>query len=180
MSLAAAASPVVSRSPESFQASITARTAKIGVVGLGYVGLPLTLLFSGEKFVVTGFDIDARKVQTLTQGGSYFARIDPEMVQAARKQGFRPTTDYSHISEMDAVIICVPTPLDEFRQPDMSYITGTAKSIAPHLRAGQLIVLESTTYPGTTEEVLIPILEKGNPLGLKAARAGEKNGNVFY
>src|SRR5438045_1467168 len=105
MSLAAAASPVVSRSAESFQAAIAARTAKIGVVGLGYVGLPLTLLFSGERFAVTGFDIDARKVQTLTQGGSYFARIEPASVKAARQQGFQPTTDFAHIADMDAVII---------------------------------------------------------------------------
>ena len=178
--MSTAATSGILRSPETVQAAITARTAKIGVVGLGYVGLPLTLLFSGQKFAVTGFDVDSRKVQTLTEGGSYIVRIEPATIQAAREQGFRPTTDFAHIGEMDAIIICVPTPLDEFRQPDMSYITGTAASIAPHLRPGQLVVLESTTYPGTTEEVLVPILEKGNPLGLKAARGGERGDNVFY
>ncbi len=173
--------PAVAASyPEQFKARIEARTARIGVVGLGYVGLPLVLLFSGQKFAATGFDIDARKVETLTQGGSYIVRIDPRDIQAARDGGFTPTTDFAHIADMDAVIICVPTPLDEFRQPDMSYITGTAESIAPHLRPGQLIILESTTYPGTTEEVLVPILEKGNRLGLKAAPAEPSGGNIFY
>src|SRR5512146_2460251 len=129
------------RSPEDIKAAIAARTAKVGVVGLGYVGLPLSLLFSGEKFAVTGFDIDAKKVQMLTQGGSYIVRIEPQSIQAARAQGFTPTSDFSRIAEMDAVIICVPTPLDEYRQPDMSYITGTAQSIAPYLHPGQLIVL---------------------------------------
>lgn len=168
------------RSPESVQAAINARTAKIGVVGLGYVGLPLTLLFSEQQFAVTGFDIDAKKVQTLTQGGSYIVRIEPSSIQAARQRGFVPTNDFAKVADMDAVIICVPTPLDEFRQPDMSYITGTAESLAPHLRPGQLVILESTTYPGTTEDVLVPILEKGNKLGMKAARDGAAQGNVFY
>ena len=170
----------VVRSKETVLAKIAARTAKVGVVGLGYVGLPLTLLFSGERFAVTGFDIDAKKIKTLSEGGSYIVRIEAAAIQAARQQGFTPTSDFSQIADMDAVIICVPTPLDEFRQPDMSYITGTAESLAPHLRPGQLIVLESTTYPGTTEEVLVPILEKGNKLGLKAARPGEKSDDVFY
>ena len=163
-----------------FQTRISTRGARIGVIGLGYVGLPLVLLFSGEKFAITGFDIDARKVETLTAGGSYIVRIDPAQVQAARERGFRATSDFSRIAEMDAVIICVPTPLDEFRQPDMSYIVATAESLAPYLHAGQLVVLESTTYPGTTEDVLVPILEKGNRRGLKAARDGQVGGEVFY
>ncbi len=161
-------------------AKIQSRTAKIGVIGLGYVGLPLVLLFSDQKFAVTGFDIDSRKVETLTQGGSYIVRIEANDIQSARGQGFLATTDFSRIGEMDAVIICVPTPLDEFRQPDMSYIINTAESIAPHLHSGQLVILESTTYPGTTEEVLVPILEKGNQHELKAARDGQSGGNVFY
>ena len=166
--------------PEAIKSKIQARTAKIGVIGLGYVGLPLSLLFSEQKFAITGFDIDKRKVDTINAGGTYIVRIEAKEIQAARANGFMPTTDFSRISEMDAVIICVPTPLDEFRQPDMSYITGTAENIAPHLRPGQLIVLESTTYPGTTEEVMVPILEKGNKLGLKASRSGMVDNDVFY
>jgi UDP-N-acetyl-D-glucosamine dehydrogenase len=158
---------------------IEARTANIGIIGMGYVGLPLALLFNGEAFPVTGFDVDERKVAALTTGKSYIVRIEAEQIQSARESGFQATSDYSHISDMDAIIICVPTPLNEYREPDLSYITKTAESIAPHLRAGQLVILESTTYPGTTEEVFIPILEKQNRAGLKAARAGE-SGNVFY
>src|SRR5690242_3152154 len=165
---------------DSCTARISARTAKIGIIGLGYVGLPLALLFSEQRFAIAGFDIDARKVDTLTSGGSYIVRIDPKEIQSARRQGFTATSDFSRIAEMDAIIICVPTPLDEFRQPDMSYIVGTAQSIAPQLRPGQLVILESTTYPGTTQEVLVPLLEKGNKHGLKASRHGETSGGVFY
>jgi UDP-N-acetyl-D-glucosamine dehydrogenase len=145
------------------------RTAKIGIMGLGYVGLPLTLLFTEEKFPVTGFDVDKKKVDTLNVGGSYIYRIPATEIQQARSKGFVATADASKISEMDAIIICVPTPLNEYREPDLTYIRDTAAMIAPNLRAGQLVVLESTTYPGTTEEVMIPILEKGNKFGLKAA-----------
>jgi UDP-N-acetyl-D-glucosamine dehydrogenase len=155
---------------------IQLRQARIGVIGLGYVGLPLALLYSEQKFRVTGFDIDTRKIDTLAQGGSYIYRITAEEIQAAKAQGFSATSDYSQISDMDAIIICVPTPLNEYHEPDLSYITGTTHSIAPHLRAGQLVILESTTYPGTTEEVMVPILEKENRSGLKAAR-GEASGD---
>lgn len=158
---------------------IQARTAKVGIIGMGYVGLPLALLFSAEKFPVTGFDIDSKKVSALTDGRSYIVRIEADQIQAAQKHGFNATADYSRIGEMDAIIICVPTPLNEMREPDLSYITSTAHAIAPYLRAGQLVVLESTTYPGTTEEVFIPILEKENPIGLKAATDGSE-GNVFF
>jgi UDP-N-acetyl-D-glucosamine dehydrogenase len=147
------------------------RSAKIGIMGLGYVGLPLALLFSEEKFPVTGFDVDKKKVDTLNSGGSYIFRILPTEIEQARKKGFAATADAAKISDMDTIIICVPTPLNEYREPDLTYIRDTASMIAPHLRAGQLVVLESTTYPGTTEEVLIPILEKENKLGLKAATA---------
>jgi UDP-N-acetyl-D-glucosamine dehydrogenase len=158
---------------------INARTANIGVIGLGYVGLPLSLLFSEEKFRVTGFDIDHKKVDTLSQGGSYIVRIPGTEIQQAMIHGFRATADFSRISEMDAVIICVPTPLSDHHEPDLSFITSTAQSIAPYLRAGQLIVLESTTYPGTTEELLVPILEK-NAAGLRAARNGAASNDEFY
>ena len=147
------------------------REARIGIVGMGYVGLPLALLFSGERFRVTGFDIEPSKVDTLNRGGSYIVRILPESIREAQQSGFRATTDYSEIAQMDAVIICVPTPLDEYHEPDLSYVTGTVKSIAPHLHDGQLIVLESTTYPGTTEEIVVPLLEAGNPRGLRVARS---------
>ncbi|MGH9668627.1 MAG: nucleotide sugar dehydrogenase, partial [Terriglobales bacterium] len=143
-------------------------------------GLPLALLFSEERFPVTGFDVDANKVETLSSGGSYIYRIPPTDIQAARKRGFTATADYSKIGEMDAILICVPTPLTESREPDLSYIQATAEAIAPHLHAGQIVVLESTTYPGTTEEVLLPILERGS--GLKAARRGGSpgTGEEFY
>jgi len=161
---------------------IQLRQARVGVIGLGYVGLPLALLYSEQKFQVTGFDIDARKVDTLAQGGSYIYRITAEEIQSAKAQGFSATSDYSQISGMDAIIICVPTPLNEYHEPDLSYITGTTHSIAPHLRGGQLVILESTTYPGTTEEVMVPILERENRVGLKAARGeassdNQKDGN---
>jgi UDP-N-acetyl-D-glucosamine dehydrogenase len=155
---------------------IDTRQARIAVIGLGYVGLPLALLYTEEAFRVTGFDIDQHKVATLTSGGSYIYRIPPTEVQAARLRGFCATADFSILTDMDAIIICVPTPLDEYREPDLSFITNTAEAIAPHLRAGQLVVLESTTYPGTTEEVLVPILERGNGSGLKAARGASANG----
>src|SRR5271169_3467121 len=159
---------------------IEQKQARVAVIGLGYVGLPLALLYTEQEFSVTGFDIDARKVATLDQGGSYIFRIPATDIQAAKKQGFSATAEYSRLTEMDAIIICVPTPLNEYHEPDLSFITDTTHSIAPHLRAGQLVVLESTTYPGTTEEVMIPILEKGNKHGLKASRGGPSNGQEIY
>ena len=136
------------------------------------MGLPLALLYSEQKFPVTGFDIDRRKIDTLANGGTYIVRIRPEEIAAAKANGFKATDDYSQITAMDAIIICVPTPLNEYHEPDLSYITNTAHAVAPHLRAGQIVILESTTYPGTTEEVLIPILENENKAGLKASRRG--------
>ena len=158
---------------------IELRQARVAVIGLGYVGLPLALLYTEQKFSVTGFDIDERKVTTLSQGSSYIYRITTTEIQEARAKGFEATSDYARLTQMDAIIICVPTPLNEYHEPDLSYITNTAHALAPHLRAGQLVVLESTTYPGTTEEVLIPILENENKLGLKAAR-GTFTGKEFY
>ena len=160
---------VQTKPSQSLLEKVEARTARIGIIGMGYVGLPLSLLFGDQRFRVTGFDIDARKVEALNAGGTYIHRITPEEIQAARQHGFAATADYSQVAQMDVIIICVPTPLSEHHEPDLSYITGTGESIAPHLHAGQLVVLESTTYPGTTEEVLVPILEKG---GLQVARRG--------
>jgi UDP-N-acetyl-D-glucosamine dehydrogenase len=162
------------------KAKIAARQAKVAVIGMGYVGLPLALLYIGQRFPVTGFDIDQRKVETLNQGGSYIYRIETREIKDALSHGFSATADYSRLTEMDAIIICVPTPLNEYHEPDLSFITSTAESIAPNLRAGQLVVLESTTYPGTTEEVLIPILEKKNRSGLKVARSGTDNRDAFF
>jgi len=162
------------------KSKIEQRQAKVAIIGLGYVGLPLALLYSERNISVTGFDIDQRKVSALNSGGSYIFRITAPEIQQARKQGFSATADYSQLEGMDAIIICVPTPLNEYHEPDLSYITGTAGSIAPHLQPGQLVILESTTYPGTTEEVLIPILEKGNKQGLKASRGAETNGKSFF
>ena len=173
-------SPTISATHFSeLKTKIERRQARVAIIGLGYVGLPLALLYSESGFSVTGFDIDQRKVSTLNSGGSYIFRITAPEIQQARQQGFTATSDYALLEKMDAVIICVPTPLNEYHEPDLSYITGTAESIAPHLRAGHLVVLESTTYPGTTEEVMIPILEKGNRHGLKAAR-GEATANSFF
>jgi len=168
---------VQSLSAQELKQKIEARSARIGVIGMGYVGLPLALLFSEQRFSVTGFDIDPAKVSTLNNGASYIFRIPATEIQSARERGFSATSNYADIAEMDVVAICVPTPLSEFHEPDLSYIRQTAKAIAPYLREGQLIILESTTYPGTTEEVLIPILET-NPTGLKVARDAESKG--FY
>jgi UDP-N-acetyl-D-glucosamine dehydrogenase len=155
---------------EELKDKIQKREARVGIIGLGYVGLPLALLFSEQKFSVTGFDIDQRKVDTLAQGGSYIYRISADEIRKAKAQGFSATSEYARIGEMDAIIICVPTPLNQYHEPDLSFITDTTHAIAPHLQACQLVVLESTTYPGTTEEVMLPILEKENKNGLKAAR----------
>jgi UDP-N-acetyl-D-glucosamine dehydrogenase len=157
---------------------IETRKARIGIVGMGYVGLPLALLFSEERFRITGFDIDSRKVDSLNQGGSYIVRIPGTEIQMAQQSGFTATADYGQIAQMDVVIICVPTPLNEYHEPDLSYVTGTVRSIAPHLHEGQLIILESTTFPGTTEEIVVPLLEVGNPAGLRVARDAVTSG--FY
>jgi UDP-N-acetyl-D-glucosamine dehydrogenase len=163
-----------SRTVGSIIEKIQQRQARVGIIGLGYVGLPLALLFTEQKFTITGFDIDKNKVDTLTKGGSYIYRIEAKDIQAANAKGFRATSDYAKLEEMDAIIICVPTPLNQYHEPDLSFITDTTHAIAPHLQPGQLVVLESTTYPGTTEEVMVPILEKENRLGLRVAR-GEGN-----
>jgi UDP-N-acetyl-D-glucosamine dehydrogenase len=155
---------------------IESREARIGIVGMGYVGLPLALLFSGQGFRVTGFDIESAKVNTLNAGGSYIRRILPGEIQAAQQAGFRATTDYSEAAQMDAILICVPTPLNDHQEPDLSYVSGTVASIAPWLREGQLIVLESTTYPGTTEEVVVPLLVSLNPRGLNISRSLDQPG----
>jgi UDP-N-acetyl-D-glucosamine dehydrogenase len=170
---------LIASSTDSLTTKLENRTARIGVIGLGYVGLPLVLLFSEQKFRITGFDVDDRKIDIIANGGSYIVRIPETEIQSAKAKGFTATSDYSQIADMDAIIICVPTPLNDHHEPDLSFIAATAESIAPHLRAGQVVILESTTYPGTTEELLIPLLEK-NPRGLKAARGMEEAKDTFF
>lgn len=162
------------------QQAIRERTAKVGVIGLGYVGLPLGMMYSRAGFQVTGFDVDSAKVETLNRGGSYIKRILPEEIGQLRAEGFSASSDYAGIAGMDAVMICVPTPLNEHQGPDMTYIESTARAMAPHLRAGQLVILESTTYPGTTEDVLIPLLEKWNGKGLTAYREERDEKHCFH
>jgi UDP-N-acetyl-D-glucosamine dehydrogenase len=174
------ATPTVPSSSTELKNKIESRQARVAVIGMGYVGLPLALLYTEQKFRVTGFDIDQRKVDTLNAGGSYIFRITREEIGAAKAGGLTATSDYSELTAMDAIIICVPTPLNEYHEPDLSYITNTGHAIAPHLRAGQLVILESTTYPGTTEEVLVPILENENKARLKAARGGQRSDQEFY
>jgi len=138
---------------------------KIAVVGLGYVGLPLSLQFAKKGVAVVGLDIDAEKVQLLRDGLSDIKHIPSEHVSTAvRDSLLDPTTDFSRVAEVDAVIICVPTPLNKYREPDLSYVLETGRAIAPHLRSGALVVLESTTYPGTTEKELREVLEAGSGL----------------
>lgn len=137
------------------------RKAKIGVIGLGYVGLPLACAICEKDFAAIGFDIDLFKIEKLRKGESYIGNIHNDRVSSFVKSGkFLPTSDYALLSEVDAIILCVPTPLNKNREPDMTYIVETTKAIAPHLKAGQLVVLESTTYPGTTRGVMRPILEE--------------------
>jgi len=146
---------------------INERSALIGIVGLGYVGLPLVLRFCEEGFNVLGFDIDREKADKLNSGESYIKHISSEKVrQFVDRRLFEATVDMQRLKEADAIIICVPTPLTDKREPDMQYVEVTAREVARHLRLGQLISLESTTYPGTTEELLLPLLtEKGLKVG---------------
>jgi len=139
------------------------KSAKIGIIGLGYVGLPLGLEFAKKGFDVLGFDLDNKKIEFLENGKSYIKHIDSERIRNCVNEGkLSATSDFSSISDVDAVIICVPTPLNEYREPDMSYVEGTAQTISKYMRAGQLIILESTTYPGTTEDILLPLFQNAN------------------
>ena len=140
------------------------RKALIGIVGLGYVGLPLMLRYNSIGFRVLGIDIDAAKVGKLNSGQSYIEHIASEHIAQARATGFEATCDFARASECDALILCVPTPLNKYREPDMSFVINTTDAIKPYLRAGQVVSLESTTYPGTTEEELLPRVQEG---GLK-------------
>jgi len=166
----ATGAPCTSSNPlaERLRARLDQQTATVAIVGLGYVGLPLAETFVWGGFQVLGFDIDARKIQTLRAKRSYIGHIDDERIAELIDGGrFDATDDPARFVEADAIVICVPTPLGEARQPDLSYIEATGRSLMPHLREGQIVVLESSTYPGTTEEVLLPLLEES---GLKAGK----------
>ncbi len=151
------------------------RRAVVGVLGLGYVGLPLAATIAEAGFASVGFDTRLDKIESLRRGQSYIRHVASERLQpivraalpASGESGFYPSADYADLARCDGILICVPTPLTESREPDLSYVTSTAEAVAAHLRRGQLIILESTTYPGTTDEVVRPILERG---GLKVAR----------
>lgn len=148
--------------------AIRDKTATVGIIGLGYVGLPLINAFVKAGFSCMGFDVDQTKVDRLLAGESYIKHIPSETVAAwINEKQLVPTADMSRLSEADALLICVPTPLNDSRDPDLSYVEGTAEAIAKVLRPGQLVVLESTTYPSTTRDVLLPILERS---GLKAGK----------
>ncbi len=145
-------------SQRTFDERLRTREAKIGIVGLGYAGLPLAMAFAETGFEVTGIDLDEARVSALREGRSYL--VDVPVERFGKVDGrMKPTTDYRAVSELDALTICVPTPLSKTRTPDLSYIVSAAESVAAHLRHGQLVILQSTTYPGTTEEVVLPILE---------------------
>lgn len=146
-------------SKEILKRKLNDRSAVIGIIGLGYVGLPLMLRFTEAGYRVLGFDIDSSKVVHLNAGRSYIKHIPAAAILAARQNLLEATTDFARASEVDALIICVPTPLNRHREPDLSFVVGTVEALVPHMRAGQVMSLESTTYPGTTEEELLPRIE---------------------
>ena len=168
------------------EAAIENRTAVIGVIGLGYVGLPLIDAFATSEFRTLGFDVDQNKVDQLLAGESYIGHISAARIAELTGSGqLIPTTDMTRLAEADVIIICVPTPLSESRDPDLTFVEETTATIAQHLRPGQLVVLESTTYPGTTREVLLPILEStgrvvGNDFFLAYSPEREDPGNPEF
>ena len=153
---------------EGLAARLEARTARLGVVGLGYVGLPLLRTAAERGFSTLGFDIDRAKIERLNAGGSYLAHIPADSIAAMRRAGrLAATDDFARLGEVDAIVLCVPTPLTRQRDPDLGFVVSTAQTVARHLRPGQLVVLESTTWPGTTREIVRPILEQS---GLRSGR----------
>ena len=170
---------------QTLEARISNQTAVVGIYGLGYVGLPLALRFAEVGLKVLGFDIDARKVDMLNAGQSYIERLTVDLIQTARRQGFEATADFARTREVDALIICVPTPLDAHREPDLSFIVNTIDTALPYMRAGQFVSLESTTWPGTTDEVLAPRLRArglvpGDNCALVFSPEREDPGNTNY
>ena len=150
--------------------AIEDNTAVVGIIGLGYVGIPLSVSVSRAGLRVLGFDIMVERASELNDGKSPIKHIADSEIVAMARTGFEATTDFSRAGECDALIICVPTPLNKSREPDLSFVTATMDSIAPYLRQGQLLSLESTTWPGTTKQVLLPYVEE----------AGLKVGENFY
>ncbi len=142
------------------KAKIDSGAAVVGVIGLGYVGLPLALRYASVGYTVLGIDIDGAKVDQLNRGDSYIQHISSDRVKEARLTGFEATTDFARAQGCDALILCVPTPLNKYREPDISFVTNTTNALIPYLRVGQVVSLESTTYPGTTEEELLPRIEQ--------------------
>lgn len=164
---------------------IASGSVVVGIYGLGYVGLPLALRFSEVGIKVIGFDIDVSKVDSLNNGKSYIERLQAEEIVAAQNNGFEATSDFSRTQDVDALIICVPTPLNVYREPDLSYVEKTLASILPYFKEGQLLSLESTTWPGTTEEVLAPALNNqgfipGENCALVFSPEREDPGNTKY
>lgn len=160
-------------------------TATVGIYGLGYVGLPLALRFSEVGLKVVGFDIDEQKTAKLNAGQSYIERLTPDLIQQARDRGFEATNDFSRSAEVDALIICVPTPLNRHREPDLSFIIDTVEAMLPYMREGQLVSLESTTWPGTTEEIVAPRLQAvglvpGKNCAVVFSPEREDPGNLHY
>lgn len=151
----------------SLLSKLNQKSAIIGIFGLGYVGLPLMLRYCEVGYKVIGFDIDQSKVNALLEGRSYIEHISAGAIKAALDKDFQATTDYSRVSELDALILCVPTPLNKYREPDLSFVLDTTDALAPYLRAGQVVSLESTTYPGTTDEELLPRVQSN---GLKVGK----------
>jgi UDP-N-acetyl-D-glucosamine dehydrogenase len=165
--------------------SLNTKKAVIGIVGLGYVGLPLLMRYCDVGYTVIGFDIDQAKVGKLLDGKSYIEHIPDASVERALSQGFDATTDFSRASEVDALILCVPTPLNKYREPDLSFVLNTVEALAPHMRTGQIVSLESTTYPGTTDEELRPRIERfghtvGEDIFLVFSPEREDPGNAHF
>lgn len=164
---------------------ISSRHAKIAIIGLGYVGLPLALRFSQVGFKTIGLDIDPTKINLIQQGESFINHIAAQDIQTANDNGFEVSGDFARVKDADAIILCVPTPLNRYREPDLSYVIGTMESLLPHLRKGQVVSLESTTYPGTTEEELKPRIESqglavGKDIFLVYSPEREDPGNKTY
>src|SRR5690554_5448732 len=152
--------PLAMNCLEHLDSRLKNKQAIVGIYGLSYVRLPLALRFSEVGIRVLGFDIDPNKTEQLNHGQSYIERITAQQIQQAQQQGFSATTDFSRTSELDAIIICVPTPLNQHREPDLSFVRNTLEAMLPYLRAGQILSLESTTWPGTTEEIILPRLQE--------------------
>jgi len=177
---------VSSETAAELRTKIEGHTATVGIIGLGYVGLPLALTFAEKQFPVLGFDVDAVKIEELRRGRSYIRHLDgPRLPEALQSGRFRPTSEFSRLSEPEVLIVCVPTPLTPQREPDMSYVVGTAQRIRASLRRGQLVILESTTYPGTTDELVRGLLEEsglrsGEDFFLAFSPEREDPGNPSY